>query len=728
MKQYSAQINIVVGILAGLGALLMPLIFAPKTLEFFEFNKLALLVVFTGLLTIAWAVKIIVNKKINFAASTLDVAFLAVFITFLLSTVFSIDKVSSIFGTEGRWFPSLFGLTVLIFFYYALSSNIDRKYISTILTALNISGLIATILSIISYYGIFLGPQTYLRILSFSTTGSSVTGAILAALTAVLGINLLVRAKNSIWKTIHALSIVVGIYLVAVLAYIPAIAVLIIGVIATLFFNGWKEFQKEKLILGSLSIVTLVLVLALILPVTRGVLTNENFVKEERLSPTASWLVSVASLREYPFLGTGPSTFYLNFTRYRPVGLNATNNWQVAFDNSYNELFNIVATMGIPGILAVLFLGNRFLKIALAKVDENKYPLRSILSVLIVTLLATYLFSTATVLNTFLLFMMAGLMIAYLKEESVISNEGIQMMSMTSLNQTGISKDAKEYVPYLFALPLIAITLIGWYEFSRQYIAEYYMRSSFVAAQANDNQKMWEYQQKAINTYPSRDYYHLVYSQTNTALASLVASKENITEDDKKTFETLISQAVRHSEIASSRLNPTNSANWANRGRVYKTIITSANNAADLAIESYTQAVRLDPTNPRILIDMGGVYYLKQDYLNAANLFRRAISLKADYANAYFNYAQALINLKEYASAKSSLQTTQRLIETTGNKADYDAITKQIEELDKIIATQAVEEENKPLVEELLQNNLPQDETPTNQGPLTTPESTVTAN
>ena len=117
-------------------ALLVPVFFLPLTTEFFEFNKLSLIVVSTGFMLLLWVAKMLYDKKVEVAKSPMDFPILATFVVTLLATFFSLHKVSSIYGAQGRWFPSLFGAVVLFVLYYVVATNISTiKTIKTIVNA-----------------------------------------------------------------------------------------------------------------------------------------------------------------------------------------------------------------------------------------------------------------------------------------------------------------------------------------------------------------------------------------------------------------------------------------------------------------------------------------------------------------------------------------------------------------------------------------------------------------
>jgi tetratricopeptide (TPR) repeat protein len=74
------------------------------------------------------------------------------------------------------------------------------------------------------------------------------------------------------------------------------------------------------------------------------------------------------------------------------------------------------------------------------------------------------------------------------------------------------------------------------------------------------------------------------------------------------------------------------------------------------------QAIALDPVNPRLRLDLGGIYYALGNYQAAAQVFSQAVNLKPDYANAHYNLAQSLKQLKVDDQALAQLQLTASLV------------------------------------------------------------------
>ena len=112
---------------------LLPIFFLPFSFEPYEFNKQYLLFFLVSLGFLAWLAKLVlINKEIRFRRTPLDVPVLVFMFFAVMSTLFSIDKTSSIFGFYGRFSDSLisilsFGIFYFLILYYILMMIFRHK-------------------------------------------------------------------------------------------------------------------------------------------------------------------------------------------------------------------------------------------------------------------------------------------------------------------------------------------------------------------------------------------------------------------------------------------------------------------------------------------------------------------------------------------------------------------------------------------------------------------------
>ena len=708
-------------------AFAVPVFFLPLTLEFYEFNKLNLIVLTTISLLIAWVVKMLMIKEVSIVKSKLDLPILAVLVTFIASTVFSLNKVSSIFGSHGRWFPSLFAMVMLISFYYVVSSNVSHvKTILNTLYALVAGITISTFVMMFRYFGISLGQATFVQAQNFNLSGSTIVATSMAALGALVGLALIAKAQSTISKAILTLTIIINAFLVMLIGSTPAIMAAVIGTVTLIVLTRGKYLNENKAFYSTILGSILLTAALLVAPATKEVLINKTYQKDVVLSPVESWRVASSTLRDFPILGTGPSTFYLNYPRYRSISQNNGQYWNVRFDKPHNEVFNLIGTMGIVGIAAFIFFVTKIVKVTFSKESrEEESGVSAILSAATLATLTLFVFSPATVSTAFVLFLLLALNIAVLhrqaiQAERVVLSLGSVTQSMSLVGNMGISYK-KETLQYFVSLPLLALAVIAGFHSYKNFLGEHYMRKSVQALVNNDGNNTYIYQTKAINVNPKRDVYRTSLARTNIILANSVASKKDLSDGDKETIRKLVTQAIQETRVATEALNPLNVANWEARAYVYSSIAGLAKDGNDWAAKAYGNAIQLDSTNPALRIALGGIAYAKEDFLSAANQFRQAAALKPDYANAHYNFAQSLVKLKSYADAKKELEIVKQLLPK--DSKDLEKVAQEIKSIDEMLASVAGTTDERPTVAQL--QNPSTSTTAATQEPLTKPGETT---
>ena len=186
--------------------------------------------------------------------------------------------------------------------------------------------------------------------------------------------------------------------------------------------------------------------------------------------------------------------------------------------------------------------------------------------------------------------------------------------------------------------------------------AEYRFGKAVTALSANNAQKTYSYIQLAISGDPYVDRYHAALAQVDMALAQSLAGKTTVSDADKQTITQLVQQAINEGK-ANVILNPQRSGNWEALGQIYGSIMPFASGADQFAIQTYSQAVSLDPINPNLRISLGGVYYALGRYNDAIDSFKLAVLAKSDFANAHYNLAMAYVAQKDYTDAITEMNS-----------------------------------------------------------------------
>lgn len=367
------------------------------------------------------------------------------------------------------------------------------------------------------------------------------------------------------------------------------------------------------------------------------------------LLPTwqTSWEIVIETLKKSPILGAGPANYLSAFNLYRPLAYNATNLWQLRFSSANNYYFTLITEVGLVGLAAmVILLISAYKK--LAHDFRNKAWEEISLAILIVALALVPAAPT-------LIFLLMVLLAAF---------SGSEEKSLTI---------ATNGVPAAIVASPIFIAIIALAFFGTKAVrAENYFQKALTALAANDAKNTYDYMVKAENLNPYVDRYHASMAQIDLALANSLAAKKDITDTDKNTITQLVQQAISEGK-ATVTLNIARSGNWEVLAQVYRSILSFAQGADQYAIDTYTQAVALDPINPDLRISLGGVYYALGKYDDAVSAFQLAVVAKNNLANAHYNLAATYAAKKDYDKAITEMNTVLTLVPADSD--DYKTAT-----------------------------------------------------
>jgi len=376
-----------------------------------------------------------------------------------------------------------------------------------------------------------------------------------------------------------------------------------------------------------------------------------------------AWAIALEGLKNGRFaaLGLGPGQFINAFTAFKSLSFNTSEWWNLRFASSSNWLFQLLTEVGLVGLLSYLFLVWRIFKDGIKVFRQPRLSYGGLAVYLsLIILLVAQLFIP---LNFFLLALMFVLL-------GITRDEEVRTLDFAPMGK----------IAWLAVLPLVAFWAVLLFFGGKWALGSYYFLSSLKAAAANDGIKTYNLQIKAIQTDGSVPSYRMAYSQTNLALANSLAAKKDLTDQDRNTITQLVQQAIREAKAAVA-VDPRSVAAWENLASLYRNLVNFAEGADQWAIASYQQAINLDPLNPRLRLDLGGLYYSQQNWTQAANLFAQAVNLKNDWANAHYNLANALREAGDLANAKNEYEVTQTLV--TAGSTDYQKVTTELEEVKK---------------------------------------------
>lgn len=686
---------------------LTPLLFLNQTTEFFEMPKMVFLLVSTVVLLGLWIASWIVKGKVEITRTPLDIPLLVLLAIVLLSTYFSDTRYSAIYGNFPRVHGSAAAWATYIALYFVTVSNLKNlSQIKAFMYVLYGSGVAVALISLLSYFNLFL-PFNFARAVNFTPTGSTFsTVAFLAMLLPLPLISLLKNNKYLPMPVAMALSIVFGVTL-ALLGSIPAYIV-VASTFALCFLAARPRkvdlFRKALPMFLIPAAVTVLVGVIAFLPVSGNKIQQlqASFPKEIQLPFEISWKVSATAFRDAPYIGTGPSSYLFNFTTYKPLEFNSLPFWNFSFDTAHNEFLQVLGTLGILGLLSLLIIS----LVVLNSVRKNLFssahddapdtagillPALAVSGLTSIALMAIHATTLVSAVSTILVF--ALLMVA---QKSIRSK--VVHLSM-GLKASTLDNKQFDLLPVIVFVVFLAGAVPLLYQTSKAVRADYYHRQALLQANVSGN-KTYEYLQKAETLNPVIDLYRIDLAQTNFALANAIAiqkgpteanPKGSLTDQDRRTIQTLISQAINEGRV-SVALSPLSARNWEVLASVYRNISGIAQNALSFSLDAYGRAIQRDPLNPSLRISVGGIYYTAQNYDLAIRFFTDAANLKPDNANAYYNLAIALREKGDLQNAKLVADQAVNLLSKNKTTQDYKIAVGLSEELKQKIAETPTDE------------------------------------
>ncbi len=656
---------------------IVPLIFAFNTSELFEFNKIIFIYSITVLIVFLWLIKMIVTKKIIFKKTVLDIPLFIFLSSQILSTIFSIDKHTSIFGYYGRFNGGLISTLSYILLYYGFVSNIDN--LTSFLKTSLISSFLVILYAIPGKLGhdltCFLASKGKIidnscwdnsvlqfrpEIRTFSTLGQPNWFGAYLAINFFIGLYFLLknlqekkllfyflnltylflnftfilfsRSKSAIGGTIFSFGLFFIFYFLFIKKNFKNLVFLLISIIILpiIFFKTGIEKIDKYLIIKNQS---------------QKIIKNEKSsleIKNNKLNITDSfdirkivWQGAINLGLKYPFFGTGVETFAYSYYFVRPKEHNLTSEWDFVYNKAHNEFLNYFATTGFFGLTSYLFLIFNFYFLFFKKIlelDSNKNSHNNFQSLILISLSTAYTtilitnffgFSTTTI-NLFF-YLIPGFLIVL---ENKKQKEKI-FLKIENLN-------FNQYFSILIIFLLASYILLSIFIY---YLADvYYTKGlNYTKIEQPDYQKSALYFQKALKLR-----YEPIYEDRlshSFAYLALIASYQKQSEISKKFI--FLSDYYNKKTLNNF---PKNIFFWKTRikNQYYFYQITLDNNYLSEGIKAILEAKKLAPTDPKIYYTSSFYYSLLYDIekdINKKNLYLKksleeinhALKLKKDF-------------------------------------------------------------------------------------------------
>lgn len=426
------------------------------------------------IITTTWLTKMVTTQTLILKRTPLDIPILLFLLSQIISTIFSIDPHTSLWGYYSRSNGGLFSIASYILLYYALVSNFSKDQVINFLKAAVLGGVLVSLYAIPEHFG--LSPSCMILVQEFNascwvqdvqarvfaTLGQPNWLAAYLAMLIFPTIYFLLTAKNKILLITYFLSLI-ALYMAftftfsrgATLGLIAGGLVFIVGLIIVTLRQAQGIFGERSRTITLISIIISFVLINLIYgsALTRFKLFNEapktvtpqQQAAEKRqeamqLEPGGGtesgqirlivWEGALEIFKHYPYFGSGVETFAYSYYNHRPQKHNLVSEWDFLYNKAHNEYLNYLATTGLFGfisymsmILIFIIWCIRYYVLSIMG-KQNQKTLNTYYLILIPSLLAAYIsylvqniFGFSVVIIALFFFLFPG--IAFVATDSV---------------------------------------------------------------------------------------------------------------------------------------------------------------------------------------------------------------------------------------------------------------------------------------------------------------------
>ncbi len=653
---------------------IVPLVMSSSTSEIFEFNKMISIYLITIIIATVYLFHSVIRRE-KIILSFMYIPLLLFLLSQILSTLFSIDVHTSIFGYYGRWNGGLVSIISYITLFYIGAQSLNFSHVKRLLmVSLITSGLVILWglpgkfghdLSCYTFTGKFINtcwtndfnPAERM----FSTLGQpNWLGAYLAIHFFIACYFLFAEIKNSnsvkgffmqffqkntsLYSFYLAVNLLVIWFTKSRSALLAVLAGVSIGILFVL-----KEFipVNEKIKKNIYWVLGILVAIGIIWSIRSGSVTNLFTLPTEASAISDSfdirkvvWKGAIDLGNKYPVFGSGVETFAYAYYFTRPAQHNLTSEWDFIYNKAHNEYLNYFATTGYFGLISYLFYILAFFILCFysffRQEDKNKRILTASVMLSFTTILITNFFGFS-VSSVQIFFYLLPIAVIVINREEIL-HESYSMRHVTQLGA----------VTKIMTLFILLFGLSGIY-----YIYNYYS-ADILYAQARINMENNEYAEAygKLSQALKKRYEHIYEDKLSNTAANL-AFLDSFTEK-----KTLVSDLIAISKTLNDhtlQISKNNILYYRTKGKNYYLYYQTTHSESDLqkAVEAMEYAVKIAKTDVQSKYTLALFYYIASqeiadknvsaDYLNKTKrTIEEIIRMKPNYIEAQELYTEIL--------------------------------------------------------------------------------------
>lgn len=671
------RIKKIIGMLYQSLFFIVPLILFPSTSELFEFNKMIVVYLLTTLIAAAWVIRCVLEKKVFFRKTPLDIPILIFLGSQIVSTLISIDPRTSLLGYYSRFNGGLISLVCYFTLYWGFVSNFEKKDVPVMFRSILIATFLSSLYGIMEHFGI--DKDVWIQDVQnriFSSFGQPNWMA--AWLAAVIPISLVLFIKTQNKKISIAYLSLSAVIFITLLFTKSRSGLLGLLTALTSFWGLLIIIQlKNKSIIRQFVVSTIIFIaLAFIIgtPWTPNISeiikksSSSNIIQNTPVGPalevggTSSveirkivWQGALDVWKNYPLFGSGVETFAFSYYQFRPVSHNLVSEWDFLYNKAHNEYLNFMATTGTVGIVSyvvlviitcLLFLKQIILKNISGRwfIDtkntleesENKFFHIALLSGYL-SILVTNFFGFSVVPVNLLFYLFPAMSFVLQTDDSTIEDKKAKEQKPSNFQKAAI-----------VAISFIAIILL--YSTVRYWYADIlYTKADILAREG----KLIDSVQSISSAIKLSPYEAIYYDELGSRFAdiALVYANQKDENNAKRFSEKAFEEIAKAEDLSPNNLNILR-----NKARV--AIKLSDINPVYIldAKKALEKGIQMAPTEAKLYYNLSLTYYRIGDISKTVDILKKTIELKANYKDARYAYAAILSDMGDTDQAIEQLK------------------------------------------------------------------------
>lgn len=615
-----------------------PIIFTQSNSELFELPKMYFVYLITILIVTFHLVNVLQKKVPLFKKTFLNIPLILFLISQIISTVYSIDPHTSLFGYYSRLNGGLLSLICYSSLYWILSVYINQNVKKQIINFSLFSAFLISIYAIAEHFGI--DKNMWVQDVQnrvFSTLGQPNWLAAYLCIIIPFSFYKLLESKTLLHKS-YFLLLTFSFYLALLFTKSKSgIIACLISLAIYFVIQFFKNKQSRKLLIINYS---LLIILSLLInnPIKdifissvktprMASLPSTNNAESSKILITSSgnirkivWTGAIDLWKKFPIFGTGVETFAYSYYWTRPIEHNLTSEWDFLYNKAHNEYINYLATTGLVGFTTYLILIFFILINCLKQIKQNQ--LVPVILVSFISILITNFAGFSVVITSLFFFLLP---------------------SFLNSNEDGINNQKTNF--NLLIIPLILLSLF----FTKKIIFFYIADIAYNKAESFESRNDY---QNALSFIKLSHKYNSSEPLYTDKLASIYSKMALSTEKQE-----YIDQAINYSNLTINS-SPANINFWKQRAQTYLYLSGVDSKYFSEAITALNKANLLAPTDPKILYSIGQFLETAKLSKEAIPYYQKAIELKPNYDYAYFALGKIYLSQKENKLAKENLQKT----------------------------------------------------------------------